>query len=478
MKTMSYTRLSVAGAFVACLTFGATTADAQDAPLAQLLPDLILGDITLPAPGGGVLSHAAHFSPLVANDPDNPAVAVVRSFNTLLLAQLSSFPLGSSTGGLTYTFDASLGTFRRGSASFGPAFAERALTIGKGRLSGGFNYQHASYDRFEGSALDNGSVKFYLRHEECCSVGGPDGPPTFGTVATPDGSQLTPFFEGDVIEAALSLKAKQDTVSLFANYGLTDRWDIGVAVPIVHVSLDAHVVATILRLSTSSNPNIHTFVAGDPDATSETINRSDSATGLGDIVLRTKYRLVDAPGGGIAAAADFRLPTGDQDQLLGAGGQTRIYFIGSAGQGRFAEHVNAGYTFSGGDLPALGFSGETLSSVPDEIGYAAGVEFAASPRITILGDVIGRTLRDIGRLSLATKTFAFEQPGPVVLPPPMQSFQEYEPQPGNLNLTFGAIGVKANIWGDLLLSANVLFPFTDAGLRSKVTTVFGLDFAF
>lgn len=132
-------RLSVACAVVACLTIGVSPAGAQDAPLAQLLPDLILGDITLPQSGGGVISHAAHFSPLTADDPDNPAVAVVRSFNTLLLAQLSSFPLGSSTGGFTYTFDASLGTFRRGSASFGPAFAERALTIGKGRLSGGFN---------------------------------------------------------------------------------------------------------------------------------------------------------------------------------------------------------------------------------------------------------------------------------------------------------------------------------------------------
>jgi hypothetical protein len=44
-----------------------------------------------------------------------------------MATQVSTFPLGSSTGGLTYVFDESIGTFRRGSASFGPLFAERAL---------------------------------------------------------------------------------------------------------------------------------------------------------------------------------------------------------------------------------------------------------------------------------------------------------------------------------------------------------------
>lgn len=448
-----------------------------DAPLASLLPELILGEIRLPAPGGDVLSHEAHFSPLTVNDPSNPAVAIVQSFNTQFLAQLSSFPLGSSTGGLTYTFDSTLGTFRRGSPSFGPAFAERALTIGRGRLSGGFNYQHASYSSFEGVSLDDGSVKFYLRHQECCTVGGPPGPPLFGTVPTPDGSRETPFFEGDLIEAALSLDARTDTVSLFANYGLSERWDVGLAVPIVHVSIDADVVATIQRLATGANGNIHTFEAGNPGATSTVISRSGTATGLGDVVLRTKYRFLDVPGGGLGAGADFRLPTGDQDELLGAGGQTRVYFVASTGQARFAQHINIGYTFAAGDLPDLGLAGVPTSAVPDEFGYTGGVEFVATPRLTLLADLVGRTLRDVGRLSLATKTFAFQEAVPTT-PPHTASFQEFEPRPGNLNVLLGAFGAKANVWGDLLVSGNVLVPFTDAGLKSRLTVVVGVDFAF
>jgi hypothetical protein len=39
-----------------------------------------------------------------------------------------------------------------------------------------------------------------------------------------------------VREAALSLEATTDAVVLFPNYGATDRWDIGLAVPFVYAA--------------------------------------------------------------------------------------------------------------------------------------------------------------------------------------------------------------------------------------------------
>src|SRR5688500_14304099 len=114
--------------------------------LVGLLPTLILRDIRLPEPPTG-FSHSAHFSPFVTGDLDNPAVAIVNGFNTLMTLQLSTFPLGSGAGGFTYSFDPALGTFRRSTSSFGPSFAERATTIGRRRFSGGFTYQYTRYDR-------------------------------------------------------------------------------------------------------------------------------------------------------------------------------------------------------------------------------------------------------------------------------------------------------------------------------------------
>ena len=137
------------GASVGILLLTTAPAHAQDVPLAGILPDLVLREIIL-LPGLLPPSHVAHFSPIERNDANNPAVGIVQAFNNQLATPFATFPLGSSTGGLTYVFDESLGTLRRGSASFGPLFAERALTIGRGKLSAGFNYQRTSYKTFEG----------------------------------------------------------------------------------------------------------------------------------------------------------------------------------------------------------------------------------------------------------------------------------------------------------------------------------------
>ena len=455
---------------------GAAAQTEQTPSLSSLLPELILREIRLPTSSAG-LSHEAHFSPFSLNELQNPAVAVVEGFNQLMVVQLSTFPIGSSAGGFSYAFDPTLGTLRRSSSSFGPLFAERAATIGRRRMSLGFNYQHASYDKFEGSSLDDGSIRFYLRHQDCCTTGtGPVVPPFFGVDPHPDGTLLNPFFEGDVIEAALSLKVKTDVVSLFGNYGLTDRWDVGIAVPIVHVDMDATVLATVKRLATATNPLIHTFVAGQ-DVPQRTIASGGSATGLGDIELRTKYRLLDLRAGGLAAAADFRLPTGNEDDLLGGSTQVKLFLIESGGSDRVTQHVNVGYTFSK-DNGTVATGALGAPTFPDEFNYAAGVEVVVEPRITVIGDVVGRTLRNAGRLDMVSKTFQFQPPGTPAPPLASMQFEEFQPRTGNLNLLYGTAGVKINPKGNILCSASVLFPLTDSGLKNRLTTIVGMDYAF
>ena len=497
-----------AGAAILGLTATPQSARAQDLPLAQVLPHLILREIILDSPQvppgtpgrlPGGATHTAHFSPIEANELNNPVVGIVQAFNTQMATQFSTFPLGSSTGGLTYVFDESVGTFRRGSASFGPLFAERALTIGRRKLSVGFNYQRTSYDTFEGQNLDDGSIKFYLRHQDCCGF----QDPTAGTgfMVRPDGIRGNPPFEGDVIEASLSLMATTHTTAVFANWGISDRWDVGLAVPFVRVNLDARVQALIVRLVTCStpravpvpapetcSPDVHTFERGNPNAT-QTVQHSGQASGLGDIVLRTKYHFLRAAGGGLAATVDVRLPTGDENELLGAGGaQAKFLLVASNERGRFGQHVNIGYTAADGEVAGT-LSGLIASPLPDEINYSGGVEFVAGPRFTVMGDLVGRTLRGAGRLDLASKSFeyaAFQPDSPTAGPCfgflgficSSSSFDEFAPRSGNLTLLLGTGGVKFNPGGNLLISASVLFPLTDAGLRSRLTTVIGIDYAF
>ena len=143
-------------------------------------------------------------------------------FNGALLASLTTFPLGSSSGGFVFEGDPALGDFRPASRSYGPTFAERALTSGRGNFNFGFTFQHARYDSFEGKDLESAGPKFYLQHIDCC---GPMDSASFPN----------PAFEGDLVEAQVSLKIKTDTTAFLFNYGLTDRWDVGAALPIVHV---------------------------------------------------------------------------------------------------------------------------------------------------------------------------------------------------------------------------------------------------
>ena len=241
------------------------------------------------------------------------------TINSIIAAQLATIPLGSSSGGFSYTFNPSLGTFTRQSSTFGSAFAERALTAGRGRFNIGFNFQRATYDTLEGADLDNGDVRVYLVHQDCCAPENTAGAPP------------SPFFEGDVIENRLSLNLTSSIFSAFVNYGVTDKLDVGVIVPAVTVRMKAGVHATVLRLATADTPGIHSFPGG---ASDETINESSSAQGIGDILLRAKYRFYTAAGGGLAAGVDLRLPTGDSEQLLGTGGaQLKVGLIGSMASG-------------------------------------------------------------------------------------------------------------------------------------------------
>ena len=110
---MDYRRIRALTCAAIGLLLSASAAAAQTSEnLSSLLPDLILHDIVLPTPAQAIFSHSVHFSPFQSDDPNNPAVGIVESVNKLIADQLSAFPLGSSSGGFTYTFDSELGTFR------------------------------------------------------------------------------------------------------------------------------------------------------------------------------------------------------------------------------------------------------------------------------------------------------------------------------------------------------------------------------
>jgi hypothetical protein len=433
----------------------ALAASPAAAGLADLIPNLFTSEVRLAANPDPTRDHSAHFL-----DEQRALLATALALNESLVSQLSAFPVASSAGGFTYTFDPALGTFTRSSDSFGPSFTERAGTIGKGKWNFGFNYLQASYDELSELDLAGGDIEFQLRHLEL----------------PPEDDHQNPFFEGDLVNVNTLLQVDTQTTVFYANYGLGDSFDLSVAVPIVRVELDATARLSIDRLTTSTIPTIHQFpesVAGcsvSADRSTADCSDSGSASGLGDVLVRGKYRFLDFGRGGLAAAVDLRLPTGDEEDLLGSGvGQAKLSLIASGGVGRIAPHANLGYAVSSGDS-------DVVSDLPDEISYAFGLDVAAHPRVTVSGELVGRTLLDATQPVLEQQTFNFtlQGGGTGTAQRPVVRFQEED-----LDLLLGALGLKVNPVGNLLLSATALYSLSDDGLQDDgVIAVFGAEYSF
>ena len=437
------------GLCLAAMGLFAARASGQAFNLRDLLTEFLREGITLAPPASGP-SHVAHFI-----GEDSPQFLALQQFSAAIANQLSSFPLASSAGGFTYQFDPALGVFTRSADSFGPIYAERAETIGKGKFNLGFNYSHFTFDHLDRLALRDGEVRLVFTHAD----------------VNHDGSNLQPFVEGDVITARVFLKIETNIAAFVMSYGVSDRLDVGLAVPLVHVSLEAQTDATIERLATGGvAPDIHRFLNG---GSTESFRQSGSASGVGDVILRGKYQFLRGDRGGLAVAEDLRLPTGEERDLLGTGAtQARTFLIGSIRLASISPHVNAGYTWSskaGGGR-----------DIPDEIGYTAGFDWTVSPRMTVAVDVLGRNFRNTRSVRVVNTTFqANTNPNPSTPPTIVtQTFPRLIAEKGDSNSVLGSIGVKINPFGNFLLTVNGLFSLNHEGLQDKFAPLIGVDYSF
>ena len=412
----------------------AQNGDNGDSPLSELLPNLyreavisevvafgvVLPEFGIPVDIDRLISDAVQRR--------DTAIQIIR----LAGNQLSSFPLASASGGFTWTLDTASGAFTRASNSFGPIFAERPLTIGRKRLNVGVNFQHVTFDHLEDRELRGGEIVGYL--------------------SAPVRNNDHIFFAD-----ALDLAVTTDTVNAFATYGVTDRLDVGVAVPINRVEMEATLTSRIGFRSTGINDAITPIVS----------QTEGTASGIGDVVIRAKYNMLKADRWGIAESVDVRLPTGDELDLLGiAGPQVKLAFIASSAAGWLYPHVNLAYTISGASAAADDLATYVIAP-PEEVNYAAGADMALSQRATVAFDVVGRVMRRVGNLTWGPSEFGGSQYSQLGLVPGQ-----------DLHLLLGSTGVKVNLFGNMLATANVLFPLVKHGLTDNLTWMAGVDYSF
>jgi hypothetical protein len=345
-------------------------------------------------------------------DRDAQAAAATRdTIATFLVQELSTLPVSTSSGGFTYRLDSQLGTVIRSSDSFGPFYTERSLTAGRNRASFGIGYQSSLYDSIDGRDLRDGTL--------------------VSTAAILRGD-TAPF---DV--ETVSLRIRTDTMTFTGNYGITDRLDVSVAVPFIRLNLQGERVDTYRGQA---------FVQATGSA---------SASGLGDLVTRVKFNMFREGANGLAIGAEARLPTGDEDNLLGAGEMSftpRI--IGSVEGTMVGFHGQLGYTLHG---------------ISKALGYGAALTVAATPRFTVIGELLGRRLEGVGRLQSTTT------PHPRLIGVDTIRLTGVEETTDRI-VAVG--GFKWNVSSTWLLTANVLRPLTDAGLNASWIPTVTFDYSF
>jgi hypothetical protein len=341
---------------------------------------------------------------------EQAAIATRDTISKLLVLELATLP-SSSGGGFTYRLDPTLGTVIRASDSFGPLFTERSLLAGRGRASFGMSFSSVIYENIDGRNLRDG---------------------TLVSTASVFRGETTPF---DI--ETMSLRFRTDTVTLNGTVGITDQFDISAGIPFIRLNLEGE------RVDTYRGRQLLQATG------------SASASGLGDVVLRARYNVYRSGASGMAIGGEMRLPTGNEEDLLGAGSTSftpRV--IGSYEQDRVGIHGELGYTFRG---------------VSEALTYAGAVTAVAAPRVTLVGELLGRRLRAVGRLVETTL------PHPRLAGVDTVRLTSSDETADRLILVGG---FKWNIASTWLLTANILRPLTDVGLNARWVPSVTFDYWF
>ncbi len=377
----------------------------------------------------------------------------IQGFNTTLARVIGELPVAVPVSGFALTLDKSTGVYMV-SSDLGGVLTERGSTLGRNKLFLGFTYQHFNFDEIDGTNLTNIQTVSAITYS---------GVPAF-------------------LSSTNKLSASIDQYTAIAAFGISDRMDLSITLPIDNVSLSG----TASNRVEATNNGVIPASPLNP----QSLSISGSASGVGDLFLNGKYGIVKGESSRLAAGLEVRVPTGNEYNLLGSGSTGfRPYIVYSRLGKRFHPHGNFGYQWNSQSVLNLGANGESLR-LPSSLVYAAGADYSLLKRLTVVGDFVGQHYFDtttITRAQLATSTNVLNLGPPCVGNPPA---------PSGCNALNGtvstvgvknnsafdednlAVGIKLNPVGKLVVSANVMIKLNDAGLRANYVPLVGISYKF
>lgn len=430
------------------VALNASQLDAQS--MEGVLNDLFVfqgsGDALFLVGSAGVPSTEAHGDHFIPSEVESNGT-LLSVFTNAIASNIANFPLSSTVSSQTFSFVGGVPTPT--SSSFGPIFAERAQTLGRGRFDVGFNYSAINFSQIRGTPLDD--VRLNFIHDD---VDFPNCDVIFETDCSQHGA---PAWEHDVISLNLNLDIEAEIFAFYASVGVLDWLDLSVAVPVVSLSLGGTSVA---RVEPASTTPLNHFFGGTPEnpVLEAQSSASGSTTGLGDVAGRAKARVLDGEEVDVALLGEVRLPTGREEDFLGNGHTSaRGLLIVSATLGAFSPHVNAGYVVRGGD------------DTDDAVALVAGFDHRLSEWATFAADILGDfAIGDTGP----------EFPEEFTFQVPFRRTVEQTNIPNRRDDRLDAsIGFKLRTGSGVVLVANALIALNDGAMRDRVIPTFGLQYS-
>jgi hypothetical protein len=382
--------------------------------------------------------HGQHFLPAIGQGQNN----LINFVGNAVGVTVSNIPVSAAASGALWG-RSEAGLPVRTTTSSGPIFAERAQTLGRGHVLIGLGISNFDFTTIRGVPLSG--LVFDFTHQDTGN----------------DNNLGTPLFENDIVEVRTNLSVNLFAATGVITYGLLDAVDIGVAVPLVHTSLDGTSIAQILPEDPTIPHHFGTNV--NPSLTADT-SVHGSATGIGDVAARMKIRVAQGDRVGAALIGEVRFPTGKEEDLLGSGEYAaRGLGILSARYGNFTPHVNVGYLYRGGDLQN------------DAILATLGFDHMLAGWATFAADVISEW--QVG----ASKS---RQPAPVTLETPVGSAVSARIVPiSNIperpdDVVLGSFGFKFNSSNGVMVVTNALLPIRRGYLQPDIAWTVGLEYTF
>ncbi len=428
-------------------------------------------------------------------------VQLNNALSASIATALSIIPLSSPASGVIVRKDPLTGAELPVSSTLGPIFTERAETIGKGKFYVGFSNQDFHFTKFNGTSLNSLQILYRGGDPSKVVLGGPLAtvPATFGV--------------------GLDVRLSQNIA--FFTYGVTDRLDVSLGLPMVHAAVSGRTFDGTIYAGNGFGTNgstcwcVNTFTPGYPTLIQRQIGQASlSKTGLGDVLVRVKGTVIRKSNAVVAIGGDVGFPTGDEKNYLGVGTVTTKPFAAVSFYTKplrnnivLSPHFDVGWQFSGkstlgGQLEGTPLSQETATGtihyigapflstkdyLPDVFTWAVGAEVALGRHNTVIADILGNQVGWIHGIANATTQTISN----VLLPtgPNGDSSGAAVPMTGTASglvnagrVSFGqysaSFGYKARLTGNLVANVNLVVRLDNHGLVARAVPMFGLGYSF